>query len=931
MRMKKTLSIVLVSVLIASMVSILTPKVMGWSFGLHGRMARDSLRGLGWDDEQIGNIAWYANEIDITLPHCTSANHRVEKFQEEFEKYGGDVCALAGAEFSAWIHISEARELYAAGNNDEAERHLGYAIHFIQDAVSPSHVFPFQEGAHSNFETYTLARYEISNDWELLVGRATIEPISFAEDLRDNVVEAAEWVNETFQAPRLSYRRQDGVEVGELSWLDSSKLSGWKMSVADIGICMEKASSLVKGAAIWATALQKGVKENYVPIGCAFMNFEDGTDGEAIRSTIPGLRFTTTLGYNWVYGDIRTGQYNVYPYGHQGYECNNNFFAWLGPNMGQGRIDFVLGPASYFSVLTSTYSGVTIDAYDSDDNLIASSGWATNNLNTRTFTRVSVQKPGMAYVIVHDTGNYWLIDDIVTDAPTLGSDVSSESVKKIPHRIEISLIDGDWTTPNSKIGVYIYDISMRAASLITELTPQIADNLVVSFTAVLKDRDGDGTVTADEIRENIQEQIPLLMAKEYVKFINEQIGYLGLPPPPADYGTNLLNQIFDFTRSVYNVASTYTPYVLAIVAIPATIATAVPLTTYGVGGFQAVTTGIYVPTHGLIGTDGEKMATMYSLGDLEIVDSEGRIVCKAFSQIPGASYIQEDLNDDGVSDDTIVLPAEVRMDYVIRIIPDETAQPTDTFTLSLGSLGICFSLVSELSFSEIPEDGYGLHSTPSPRDNTPPEISVEVPSPGDAVQDGITLEAIVSDPSGVDWVTFSIREPDGTMIDPMFESMQATHIGDDTWTLSFDTTQRPDGYYLFMVNASDMLGNEGYKTADFSIRNWACLELLPASESNKAKRTMPVKFSLRVVEAVDPTQPFVYNEELTIVIYEEGDPDEILQISTYGDTARDYRINPENELYITNFRTLRKKLTTYVVEIYRKGMLIGSFTFETVK
>lgn len=219
-------------------------------------------------------------------------------------------------------------------------------------------------------------------------------------------------------------------------------------------------------------------------------------------------------------------------------------------------------------------------------------------------------------------------------------------------------------------------------------------------------------------------------------------------------------------------------------------------------------------------------------------------------------------------------------------------------------------------------------------DNTPPSISVEVPGLGDALQDGVTLEATVSDPSGVKWVTFSIREPNGeqgTIIDPLFESMPATHIGDDTWQLPFDTTQLPDGYYLLLAKARDMLNNEGYVSVEFSIRNWACLELLPASEPNKAGRTMPVKFSLRVVEAVDPAQPFVWNEELTIVIHEEGHPEDILQESTYGDTARDYRIDPVGELYITNFRTIRKKPTTYVVEVYRKGMLIGSFTFETVK
>jgi hypothetical protein len=218
-------------------------------------------------------------------------------------------------------------------------------------------------------------------------------------------------------------------------------------------------------------------------------------------------------------------------------------------------------------------------------------------------------------------------------------------------------------------------------------------------------------------------------------------------------------------------------------------------------------------------------------------------------------------------------------------------------------------------------------------DTDPPSIRIEVPQPGDALQDGVTFKAIVSDSSGVEWVTFSIREPNGelgSIIDPIYESMPATHIGDDTWQLLFDTTQLPDGYYILLVNASDTLGNEGYATAAFSIRNWAVLELLPASPSNKAGRTMPVKFALRVDASVDPNQPFVYNEELTIIIYATDNSSDILQISKFGDTARDYRINTTEELYITNFQTL-KTPKTYMVEIWRKNMLIGSFSFQTVK
>jgi len=275
----------------------------------------------------------------------------------------------------------------------------------------------------------------------------------------------------------------------------------------------------------------------------------------------------------------------------------------------------------------------------------------------------------------------------------------------------------------------------------------------------------------------------------------------------------------------------------------------------------------------------------------------------------------------------------------------EEADPVSIYPIAIGPDSTTYTYFSWLAeatdgkvftaetASEVPEAI--IEAIEEIIDNFPPEINVITPaptSPPQALQDGVTLEAAVTDPSGVDWVTFSIREPNGDqgiVIDPMFESMPATNTIDDQWVLNFDTTQLPDGYYLLLVEASDTLGNEGYVTVEFSIRNWAVVELLPASESNKARRTMPVKFSLRVAEAVDPAKPFVYNEELTIIVRRK-DTGEVLQTSTYGDTSTDYRINPVNELYITNFKTLKTPLT-YVVEVYRKDMLLDSFEFSTVK
>ena len=220
-------------------------------------------------------------------------------------------------------------------------------------------------------------------------------------------------------------------------------------------------------------------------------------------------------------------------------------------------------------------------------------------------------------------------------------------------------------------------------------------------------------------------------------------------------------------------------------------------------------------------------------------------------------------------------------------------------------------------------------------DTTPPEVEIIVPQAGAALQDGVTLKAEATDLSDVSQLYFYVREPDGggSGVPIGHEDLPGTLNATGEWMCAFDTTQLPDGYYVVLVKAVDTSGNEGWSdVVPFAVGNWAVVELLPASQSNKAGRTMPVKFSLRIVEVVDPAMPFVYNEALEIMIYDATDPGNILQTSTYGDTSRDYRINSEGELYITNFKTT-KEPAEYVVEIWRpsKDFLVGSFTFETVK
>ena len=149
-----------------------------------------------------------------------------------------------------------------------------------------------------------------------------------------------------------------------------------------------------------------------------YIDFEDGVDGQPIRSTIPGLEFTTTDNQDWIYGDRRTGQYNgKYPDGN--YSSNANFFAWLGPSQGDGIITFTEGGATYLSVGVSTASDVTLSGYRTDGSLIRRKQFTGGNLDTGFTNELRIDTAGndkFAYAVVSGEANYWLIDDLSTDA-----------------------------------------------------------------------------------------------------------------------------------------------------------------------------------------------------------------------------------------------------------------------------------------------------------------------------------------------------------------------------------------------------------------------------------------------------------------------------------------------------------------------------------
>ena len=141
--------------------------------------------------------------------------------------------------------------------------------------------------------------------------------------------------------------------------------------------------------------------------------------------SISGIHFTTTNGYTWLTSDTTTGNYNgKYPDGD--YMLQGTSAIWLGVDQGSGRIDLTTGPASYFSVLTSNNTTVYLDAYDANNHLLASAGPAAANIDTGHMTELKITRAtaDIKYVIIHDTGNYWIADALCTNAPGVPGSIS---------------------------------------------------------------------------------------------------------------------------------------------------------------------------------------------------------------------------------------------------------------------------------------------------------------------------------------------------------------------------------------------------------------------------------------------------------------------------------------------------------------------------
>ena len=161
-----------------------------------------------------------------------------------------------------------------------------------------------------------------------------------------------------------------------------------------------------------------------------FIDFETGygRNNQPIDD-IAGVTFEVTGGYDWIYGDSTTHAWNTnsidlgYNYGN--YQHYGNVFAFLGTdnNAGSGKIDFTNDDGTWFQTGYTANSPFYLEGYDIFGTMIVSAS-GVNNYGGADMDFLRIDAPVgqyFDYVMVHDSGNYFLIDNISGDSTGIPS------------------------------------------------------------------------------------------------------------------------------------------------------------------------------------------------------------------------------------------------------------------------------------------------------------------------------------------------------------------------------------------------------------------------------------------------------------------------------------------------------------------------------
>jgi len=181
------------------------------------------------------------------------------------------------------------------------------------------------------------------------------------------------------------------------------------------------------------------------PAQGVLVTFEEGVgnDGGIINTQYSGITFqSATSGFPWYYSDVTTGNYNAssWPTGQSwgtgNYWINEFAAAWTSVAGDDGKIAFDNQDATFVQINYSSYSAFYLEAYNAGDVLLDTDMGPANlrflhgNGGGPGTVRVDAP-PGetIAYVLVHDSGNYWIVDNVLTDATGIQTPADLQIVK----------------------------------------------------------------------------------------------------------------------------------------------------------------------------------------------------------------------------------------------------------------------------------------------------------------------------------------------------------------------------------------------------------------------------------------------------------------------------------------------------------------------
>jgi hypothetical protein len=390
--------------------------------------------------------------------------------------------------------------------------------------------------------------------------------------------------------------------------------------------------------------------------------------------------------------------------------------------------------------------------------------------------------------------DFWLIKLIGDLAP-----ITLAGIEKLPFRLSLEPLQGEWTA-NSQFRMKLVWFVNGVSEVLDLLEIQEPFCLVAkSWDIVAADKDGDGKLSQQEwsdllekwrwdvvdeviklgIKYNIE--LTLQAASEAAHVALDGLGKLG--GLVKEYGPPA------FGGGVAVVSILYSP------AYSISMSAARMINVFGI----QIPSPEWSPVGYMLGSGPMRIQTACPV-DISVTDTFSRVLNKTQNEIPGARYIEIDLNEDGETEDLVVLP-ETSLDYTVKVIPEPNAQANDTYTLVVGNTWAGFPIEENNTIQDIPPSGYNISSFDDIYLQSIPPL-VRILSPLNKTYYSNAIPLVFETSEATSWIGYSIdNSPNVTISDNTIINVE-------------------DGTHQIVICASDTFGNMGSSTLiNFSVNS----------------------------------------------------------------------------------------------------------------